>query len=101
MSADVRAVDHDARQRVGAHARRLERLLQRLEHERSFELGAEPLLPLPGERLVGAAPDVEELLGGRALAQDDRDRLVVGPEREGGGAVAAAASRARRPARRP
>ncbi len=44
------------------------------------------------------APDVEELLGGRALAEDDRQRLVVGAERERGGAVAAA--QLARPARR-
>ena len=96
--ARVRAVDHDARQGVGAHAGRLQRLLQRFGHERSRELGAEALLPLARERLVRRAPDVEELLGGRALAEDDRERLVVGPERERGGAVAA--RRLARPARR-
>jgi hypothetical protein len=96
--ARVRAVDHDARQSVGAHPGRRQRLLERFGHERSRELGAEALLPLARERLVRRAPNVEKLLGGRALAEDDGERLVVGPERERGGAVAA--HQLARPARR-
>ena len=61
-----------------------------LEHGREH-LGAEALLPLARERVVGQAPHVEQLGGRRRATAQDRDRLGVGAAGEAHRGVAAGA----------